>query len=117
MEVKATLVPGENGTKSLVREYGDRLVCVRYRYDKERQKRFKTIELIVDEQHWSATLDKRKVVCIQLDEHEHELRMRVKSAGGNWQDDLQSWSMDYQTALELGLEARIMPVVPDKPSE
>ncbi|GMQ87779.1 MAG: hypothetical protein BMS9Abin08_0987 [Gammaproteobacteria bacterium] len=44
MDVKATLLPGANGTKALLREYGDQLVCVRYRYDKKRHKRYKTVE-------------------------------------------------------------------------
>ena len=30
MEVKSTLLPGVNGTRSLFKEYGDQLVCVRY---------------------------------------------------------------------------------------
>jgi len=34
MDVKSVFQPGENGTKQLLKEYGDRLVCVRYRYDK-----------------------------------------------------------------------------------
>jgi hypothetical protein len=49
-EVRTTLAPGQNGTKRLLRQYGDQLVCVRYRYDKLRGKRLKTIELIIDEQ-------------------------------------------------------------------
>ena len=40
MEIKATLAPGQNGTKRLLKEYGDQLVCVRYRYDKARQNLF-----------------------------------------------------------------------------
>lgn len=52
MEVKVTLKPGQNGTKHLVEHYGDQLVCVRYRYDKVKRKRYKTIELIIDEQAW-----------------------------------------------------------------
>ncbi len=50
MQIKATLKPGRNGTKQLLDRYGDQLVCVRYRYDKARQKRLTTVELIVDEQ-------------------------------------------------------------------
>jgi hypothetical protein len=52
MEVKVTLKPGQNGTKRLVEHYGDQLICVRYRYDKLKRKRYKTIELIIDEQAW-----------------------------------------------------------------
>ena len=51
-EVRTTLAPGQNGTKRLLRQYGDQLVCVRYRYDKLRGKRLKTVELIIDEQDW-----------------------------------------------------------------
>jgi hypothetical protein len=31
MKIKATMLPGQNGTKELQRKYGDQLVCVRYR--------------------------------------------------------------------------------------
>ena len=50
MEVKATIKPGRNGTKKYLQQYGDQLVCVRYRYDKHRNRRQTTVELIVDEQ-------------------------------------------------------------------
>ena len=46
------LKPGQKGTKQLLAQYGDRLVCVRYRYDAQRKKRFKTVELIVAERDW-----------------------------------------------------------------
>ena len=31
---------------------GDRLLCVRYRYDAEEKRRYKTVELIVEEAAW-----------------------------------------------------------------
>jgi hypothetical protein len=52
MKIGATLLKGQKGTRQLVKGYGDQLLCVRYRYDKARQKRLKTVELIVDEQDW-----------------------------------------------------------------
>ena len=52
MEVKATIKPGQNGSKHYTRQYVDQLVCIRYRYDKRRQKRMTTVELIVNEQDW-----------------------------------------------------------------
>ena len=52
MEIKATILPGQNGTKQLLRQYGEQLVCVRYRYDKARLKRFKRVELIVERKEW-----------------------------------------------------------------
>ena len=41
MEVRSKLRPGENGTKTLLKQYGEQLVCVRYRYDRQRRKRYK----------------------------------------------------------------------------
>jgi hypothetical protein len=46
MKTRRKLLPGQPGTKQLVKLYGDRLVCVRYRYDCEQQRRIKTVELI-----------------------------------------------------------------------
>jgi hypothetical protein len=43
------LKPGQKGTKALLEQYGDKLLCVRYRYDEKRQVRIKTVELIVSE--------------------------------------------------------------------
>jgi hypothetical protein len=57
MKVKSTLAPGRKGTKQLTEQYGDQLVCVRYRYDEAKQKRYKTVELIVDEQDWTPDLE------------------------------------------------------------
>ena len=48
MEIKATLKPGARGMPQLLAQYGEQLVCVRYRYDPKRRLRFKTVELIVD---------------------------------------------------------------------
>ena len=52
------LAPGQKGTKKLHEQFGDRLLCVRYRYDDQLRKRFKTVELIVEEAAWTppATL-------------------------------------------------------------
>ena len=49
MQIRSTIHPGQRGAKKLLTQYGDRLVCVRYRYDEQRQKRLKTVELIVEE--------------------------------------------------------------------
>jgi hypothetical protein len=53
MEARVTVRPGQRGTKKLVRRFGERLICVRYRYDASQRKRFTTVELIVDEAPWS----------------------------------------------------------------
>jgi hypothetical protein len=62
MRVRLKLKPGQRGTKHLSRQYGDRLVCVRYRYDEETKKRYTTVELIVAEEPWK-TFGLKPVVC------------------------------------------------------
>ena len=52
MRVRLKLKPGQRGTKHLLKQYGDRLFCVRYRYDEETKKRYTTVELIVEEEQW-----------------------------------------------------------------
>src|SRR5215813_922243 len=52
MRTSLHLKPGRKGIKQLLAQYGDRLVCVRYRYDAQQKKRFKTVELIVAEWAW-----------------------------------------------------------------
>jgi hypothetical protein len=49
MPARLILRPDPRGTKQLVAQYGDRLVCIPYRYDGQRQKHYTTVELIVSE--------------------------------------------------------------------
>ena len=53
MHVLAIRRPGQRGTLKRVSHYGDRLLCVRYRYDAKTGKRYKTVELIIDEAAWT----------------------------------------------------------------
>ena len=47
MDVIKKMKPGDPGTKRLLAKYGEQLVCVRYRNDRQNQRRLTTIELIV----------------------------------------------------------------------
>ena len=58
MNIRATLKPGVNGNNGLVAGIRGAAVCVRYRYDKARRKRYKTVELICQ----SLALSCRKVL-------------------------------------------------------
>ena len=49
MEVIKTLKPGDCGTKKLHKRFGEQVVCVRYRRDLVNNRRYTTIELVVDE--------------------------------------------------------------------
>lgn len=109
-EVRTTVLPGQKGSVALLREYGDRLVCVRYRYDKLRGRRLKTVELIVDEQPWvpGAIIPAERQVAVRVEYHEQELRERVKQAGGWWDSEKRAWRLGFGKVLDLGLERRLV---------
>jgi hypothetical protein len=88
----------------------DALACVRYRQDEQRKKRFKTIELIVEEWSWAPPPPRRtaeSVVLVKVGFSERGRRQQVKDAGGVWNPDQQAWALRYDQALALGLRERI----------
>jgi len=115
MKIRLRLKPGQNGTRKLVREYGDKLVCVRYRYDERTRRRYKTVELIVDEAPWEhrdtvppRKRDKYTGVYVRISFEETGLRNRAKAAGARWDPDRLLWLMPFNIAVDLGLEDRII---------
>jgi hypothetical protein len=104
------LKPGQKGTKKMVAEYGSRLLCVRYRYDAARGRRYKTVELIVDESDWKPPRQKaREVVKLRVGAFERDWQRRVRAAGGRWNPAERVWELRYDKALEIGAEGRIIP--------
>jgi hypothetical protein len=87
LRTRLTLRPHQRGAKQLLAQYGNRLVCVRYRYDERRQKRLKTVELIIEEIEWIPDRSPRpaeSVVDIRVAGFEVEVRRQVKGVGGRW---------------------------------
>lgn len=110
MRVRLNIKPGRSGTKKLVAKYGERLICVRYRYDEKRKKRLKTVELIVEETDWEPPHQPFKddeIVSVELDYKERELRRKVLQAGGTFNAAQKIWQIRYDRALKLGLRSRI----------
>ncbi len=88
MEIRLTLRPGMSGEKKLLARYGERLICVRYRYDRASGRRVKTAELIVEDVAWAGRARKPRrndsdLVGVRIAWKETELRASVKRAGGN----------------------------------
>jgi hypothetical protein len=106
VRVRLNLRPGQRGTRRLVAEYGERLVCVRYRYDLRARRRYKTLELIVNERAWEPPASLPVLVRINWDEA--ALRATVREAGGTWIYRRKLWRLRYDAALRLGLEERIV---------
>lgn len=89
MRIKRKVMPGQPGTHKLVKQYGDALICVRYRYDTARKRRLKTVELIIEETPWEKDAQRippNKIVALKVDYHEKHLQKIIKSAGGKWID-------------------------------
>ena len=115
MQIKTSLKPGQKGTKKWLDIYGDRLVCVRYRYDANKGRRYTTIEIIAEEGDWVPAEMKEPparnmadLLGIRVVGYELELREQVKRAGGIWRPKQQVWELPYGQILALGLEDRIV---------
>lgn len=107
METRSTLQPGERGTKELVERYGDQLVCVRYRYDVQRRRRVKTVELIVDEKPWTPRPTDE--VWIQVGVDERGLQQQIRQMGGTWDAGRRRWRLTFSAVQALHLEDRMDP--------
>lgn len=111
MRIRLHLKPGQKGTKQLLAQYGDRLICVRYRYDAQRKKRFKTVELLVAERDWEPPrprIANDQIVALRVAFAETAVRERVKQAGGKWNPDRKVWEIRYDHAVALGLNTRLV---------
>lgn len=105
------LRPGEAGAKKLFAEYGEKLVCVRYRYDAANKRRVKTVELIIEEAPWEPPIPKipsNQIMHLRIKYGEVALGRQVKAAGGKWNRERRTWELPYQEVLRLGLAERIV---------
>ena len=106
LRTRLTLQPGRPGTKRLLDEYGDRLVCVRYRYDDVLHRRLKTVELVVEDVPWHAR--ETQTVDIYVEHFDHALREEVQENGGCWEPATRTWRLPYDAVQALGLEGHIV---------
>ena len=104
-----TLLPGQPGTKKWEKQYGDKLICIRYRYEEKNKKKMKTIEIIVDERTLKKNdlIPHNKIVFVRIEYGEINLAMLVKNAGGIWNKNERAWELPYASVIALGLENRI----------
>lgn len=101
MKVNAHLKPGQNGTRRLTEQYGDRLLCVRYRFDELRGVKLKTVELIVDERPpGQAALQGRRPGAAQRGLLLRRLRVK-------WDPQRKHWLATYGLVRGTVLEERI----------
>jgi hypothetical protein len=119
MITKTTLRPGQKGTKRLAEKYGDRLICVRYKYDERTERRYITVELIEEGADWASEPKKAarpdarppsQRLGIRVEYWETEVQAKIKAAGGIWRPRQKLWEMEYKDIMALGLESRIVAV-------
>jgi hypothetical protein len=92
------LKPGQRGTKSLAKQYGNDLLCVRFRYDARKRQRLKTVELIVERTPWSPPKPEYAddaTVHLRIRIDDMQARSQTKAAGGRWDPDMRLWRVKY----------------------
>jgi hypothetical protein len=110
MKTRLILKPGQPGTKSLEKEYGDALLCVRFRYDEKLRQRLKTVELIVEKADWTpppAQYTANTLVPLRIDAADMPMRLQAKAAGGRWNPEKRLWFEKYGKIAGTPLEKHI----------
>jgi hypothetical protein len=115
MQTRATLRPGDRGTRKLVERFGKRLICVRYRYDLDAGKRYTTVELVVSEAAWQpverkprANRSPEDMVYVRVGFGEEVLRARMKALGAIWRPRDKVWELPWGVVRGVGLEERVV---------
>lgn len=119
MIVKTIRQPGQKGTQKLLEKYGERLVCVRYRYDAFKGKRYKTVELIIAQSDWEPPPPREEypayeppqytpMVAVRIGPFERDLQQGIKAIGGHWHPDKKLWYAPKEYVVRIGLQDRIV---------
>ena len=115
MQARLKLKPGQNGTKKLLARFGERLVCVRYRYDEARRQRFTTVELIVAQAPWTPRPRSRQtprspedMVYVRIAYDDAALRAKLNTLGAIWRPKHKLWELPWGAARALGIEHRVV---------
>jgi len=110
VKTRLILKPGQRGTKSLAKEYGNALLCVRFRYDAKLRQRLKTIELIVERTEWTPPPPQYAadtLVPLRIDATDMPMRLQAKAAGGRWNPEKKLWFVKYDKIVGTPLEKHI----------
>lgn len=114
--VRKTMRPGEKGTGRFVRDWGERLVCVRYRFDARGRIRYTTIEIVTSEARpWNPPRRPTPgaLVYLRIDPNDWKAIQRLRDARARWDRERLLWQTRYDVAERLRLRSRI--VAPNRP--
>lgn len=108
MKAYAHLKPGQSGTRRLVEQYGEKLLCVRYRFDEERGVKLKTVEIIVDEKPLRTPRFKDEdLVPVHVAYGEAELRRQLRAMRARWDSERKLWYVRFGLIRGTVLEDRL----------
>ncbi len=106
-KTRLILKPGQRGSKSLAKQYGDDLLCVWFRYDAKRRQRLKTVELVVERTPWSPPEPRYaddETVHLRIGVDDMPARSQAKTAGGRWDPENRLWRVKYGRIAGTQLE-------------
>ncbi|WP_374435627.1 hypothetical protein [Inhella sp.] len=103
-----TLAPDSAGARKLARRFGADLVCVRHRVDLTGERRYTTVELLVEVREIRGRSCPDAEVALRLGFGERTLRATLQAAGARWDPASRLWYLPAQQVRALGLEARIV---------
>ena len=105
--VTKTMSPDQPGAIKLARQFGESLICVRYRCNAESTTRYTTVELLLHEAPIQRSLDARKLVQVQMPWDDAQLRKKAADMGALWDCITKRWTMPLYAARMLGLTERL----------
>ena len=123
MKVTKTIRNDQAGAQRFKRQWGDKLIAVRYRHDNSHDEVITTIEIEVDRrpapqkdfcQRAHLATPRSEIVALAISFHENDLRLKVKQAGAKWSQIGKFWLTSRKTAISLGLKDRIVEGGADK---
>lgn len=105
--------PTQPGAIKLAEQYGERLVCVRYRHDATGRYRYTTVELVVARslvkpRPKRQQQTKLQIVAIRLANAENDLHRLVHAHGGVWDGKARLWYLTHAATKALGLLNRVV---------
>jgi len=108
MRIIKKMEPKAHGAKKLANRFGDDLVCVRYRQDRESKRRYTTVEIVVDAGPMPE--DKRipAQVLVRIGFDELDLRQAAMQQGAIWVAQQRAWRISREAVKHLQLHNRII---------
>ena len=121
LRIAKTFAPSLDGTRRLAREFGDRLVCVRHRYDDASALRVTTVEIVahVDPLCGCAPPPRSAVaawepVWVRLAPDARALHRQALEAGGRWHCEHRLWEVPRWLVARLDLGGRLIVSAPSR---